>query len=160
MGSRIQGVTSADGSQPNAFAPQSSRVMTMSARLDSAINVRFSPESRFALRRPPYSREILSARRAGAPLNVHVQIGSQAWRRAKKWGFGTRMVVPLTFDRSPEHYDFSVLEGLSVTLNAIDADLILARRTAVAIVEAGARLVALLHPQAQLHCEFIYGVES
>jgi hypothetical protein len=93
----------------------------------------------FELDARAYSREILSALRGGEDINVHVHVGATAWDRASFWGPGNRLVVPLDFDRSPDSYDFRFLAGQAVTVNAIDADLVLARRVVIAIVEQGAQ---------------------
>jgi hypothetical protein len=104
----------------------------------------------------PYSREIIAAQRAGKPLNVHIHIGATAWARASRWGIGYRMVVPLDSAYAPCGFDFGFLHGEAVTINAIDADLVLARQVAVAIVERGATLAVLLHPSLPKWAEFIY----
>ncbi len=112
-------------------------------------------------RKPAYAREVIAARKAGQPVNVHVHVGPTAWDRAEKWGPGTRVVVPLDLDHGPGDYDFRFLEGLAVTLNAIDADIIIARQVAIEIVEHGhAALVVLLHPDLPKNSEFIYGVHA
>jgi hypothetical protein len=109
------------------------------------------------IRRPPYAREVIAAIRAGAGFNVHVHVGATAWRRAAAWGPGHRVVVPLDLDHSASDYNFGFLRGLAVTVNAVDADLILARRIAVAVVEQGAALAVLLHPALPSHSELLYG---
>ena len=110
--------------------------------------------------RPAYSREVTAARRAGETPNIHVHVGTHAWERAKAWGVGHRIVVPLDLDRCPTDFDFGCLYGLSVVLNATDSDLIVARQVAVAIVEQGAQLVALLHPDLTKNSEFFYGAHE
>jgi hypothetical protein len=109
------------------------------------------------MKRPPYSRKVMAARRDGESVNVHVFIGARAWDRAAKWVAGDRIVVPLDLDTSPTDYDFEFLEGLAVTVNAIDADVVIARQLAVAIVEQRAALVVLLHPDLPKNSEFFYG---
>lgn len=113
-----------------------------------------------ATKRPPYAREVIAALRAGESVNVHVFVGASAWDRAAKWGPGDRIVVPLDADTWPADYDFEFLEGLAVTLNGIDANLILARQVAVSIVEQGAALVVLLHPDLPKNSEFLYGCSN
>ncbi len=113
------------------------------------------------LRLPPYAREVITARRAGEPVNVHVHVGPTAWDRASHWGAGTRVVVPLDLDHGPCDYDFRLLEGLAVTVNAIDADLVLARQVAIEIVgQGGAALAVLLHAELPQNSEFIYGANA
>jgi hypothetical protein len=109
-------------------------------------------------KRPPYSQEVIAKRRVDEPMNVHIQVGATAWDRAKRWGAGHRLVVPLDLNHSADDYDFEFLEGLAVTLNAVDADLTLARQVAVAVVEQGAKLVVLLHPGLPMKSELFYGI--
>ncbi len=106
---------------------------------------------------PPYAREVIAARRAGESMNVHVHVGATAWDRAKTWGVGHCVVVPLDLHHSPGNYNFEFLEGLAVTINAVNADLILARQVAIAVVEQGASLAVLLHPGLPKNAEFFYG---
>jgi len=107
--------------------------------------------------KPPYSREVENARDAGESINLHAHLGSSAWDRAKMVTPGNRLVIPLDKDRGPKDFDFSVLDQLTLILNAIDADLVLARRVAGAMCEAGARMVLLLHPGLDKNSEFFYG---
>lgn len=110
-----------------------------------------------AVKYPPYSREVMAAIRAGEPVNVHIQVGPTAWDRAATWNAGDRIAVPLDLDHSPADYDFEFLEDLAVTVNAIDADVVIARQLAIAIIEYGAALVVLLHPDLPKNSEFFYG---
>lgn len=108
------------------------------------------------LQRPPYSSEIRAALAVGEAVNVHVHIGRRPWDRAKTHAPGHRLVIPSGIDVDLEQLDFTGLRGLDVALNTRDADLALARRAAVRIVEHGARLVVLLHPGLEKFSEFFY----
>lgn len=108
----------------------------------------------------PYSRELERARHAEEDINLHAHVGASAWDRARRLTSGNRLVVPLDQDHGPTDYDFAVLDGLSLTLNAIDADLVLARRVAIAMCGSGARLVVLLHPGLAKNSEFFYGTAT
>jgi hypothetical protein len=111
-----------------------------------------------AAKLPPYAREVIAARRAGEAVNVHIHVGKRAWDRAAKSGPGYRLVVFLDRDHSPADFDFEFLEGLAVTLNAVDADLTRARQVAISIIKQGAVLVVLLHPDLPKNSEFYYSV--
>ena len=124
---------------------------------DRGSHARLIPK-KVSLVRPAFAREVWATRTAGGSPNVHVHVGATAWDRAKRRGVGDRIVVPLDLERSPGDYDFKVLDGLTVTVNAIDADLVLARQVAVAVVEQGAKLVVLLHPDLPKNSEFYYSV--
>jgi hypothetical protein len=123
-------------------------------------NIEYPPNRQHKHPHPPYSREVIAARRAGEAVNVHIHVGPTAWDRAAKWAPGDRVVVPLDMDHSPSDFNFEFLEGLAVTLNALDADLVLARQVAVAAVEHGASLVVLLHPDLPKNSEYFYGAAS
>jgi len=88
-------------------------------------------------------------------MNVHAYIGAGAWDRARSRQVGGRLVIPTTIDSDLTAMDFSDLRGLEVTLNAIDADVVIARHAAVRICEDGARLVVLLLGRS-LPGEFFY----
>src|ERR1700722_10611052 len=107
--------------------------------------------------RPAYARELEQARRAGERINLHAHVGANAWKRAKHAIPGNRVVIPLDTDHGPTDFDFSVLDDLALVLNAIDADVVLARRIAEAMCCAGARMVVLLHPGLHKNSEFFYG---
>lgn len=113
-----------------------------------------------SLRRPAYAREVIAAINSGEPSNIHLHIGTNAWNRAAMWGAGCRLVAPLDFDCGPNSYDFGFLDGQAVTINAVDADLVLARQVAVAVVEQGARLAVMLHPHLPKNAEFVWGVQE
>jgi hypothetical protein len=93
-------------------------------------------------------------------MNVHIHVGMSAWYRASTWSPGHRVVVPLDLDRPPEDYNFGFLRRLTVTVNAVDADVLIGRRVATAVVEQGAAMAALLHPALPNNCELFYGVPN
>jgi hypothetical protein len=117
-------------------------------------------------RRPAYAREVMSARRSNGAVNVHVFMGPTAWDRASHRPPGDRIVVSLDLEHTPADYDYGFLQGLAITLNGIDADLLIARQVAVEIIEQGhAALVALLTGPIDEHArwphtEFFYGIRD
>jgi hypothetical protein len=108
--------------------------------------------------KPAYARELEQARLADESINLYAHVGATAWDRAKRTPPRNRLVVPLDENHGPADYDFSALGDLTLVLNAVDADVVLARRTADAMCKAGARLVVLLHPGLAKNSEFFYGI--
>jgi hypothetical protein len=108
-----------------------------------------------ALKQPAYAAEVRRARAEGKDFDLCAHIGRTAWQRARRHGPQTsvpelwRLVVPLDTHTQVEDYDFTVLDHLTLTLNATDCDYVIARRCAVRMCEHGAALVILHNPGAR-----------
>jgi hypothetical protein len=113
------------------------------------------------LRAPAYARKLRSAIANGETINLHAFMGSDAWGHARRTGHTHRLVIVLDeVRRAPTDYDFTCVDDIDVTLNALDADLVLGRKVAVRMCEHGARLVVLLHPKLPKRGEFFYGART
>ncbi|MEO8313252.1 MAG: hypothetical protein ABI645_00525 [Pseudomonadota bacterium] len=63
---------------------------------------------------PPFSKELIAARRSGVKLNVHLHAGDHAWRRAKYRHPPHVLCCPP--DSNFEDFDWSCVRGLDITL--------------------------------------------
>lgn len=114
-----------------------------------------APQRTGQLKQPAYAAELRRARQELKDLDLCVHIGRTAWQRARRHGPGTkvpdlwRLVVPIDMENAVEDYDFTILDRMTLTLNANDCDYVIARACAVRMCEHGAALVILHNPAAR-----------
>lgn len=93
---------------------------------------------------PPFGRDLLdSVRMAGAPRNLMIFTGPDAWLRAKSWPRGARLVLP--HDHSPDDFDWSYVRGLELVISGRDESVDRLERLVYHCIVARAALISLIY---------------
>jgi len=108
----------------------------------SEIDDRARRSSRTRLLMPPYGRELAAARRRGESPNVFLHGGDRSWDRAKLRAPPEVLCLPP--DANHYDYDWSLVQGLALTLIVWNREPSLVDSFARQLVIAGASLVAAL----------------
>ena len=94
------------------------------------------------MRAPPFSRELLRARKSGATPNLFIHAGEHAWERARSRPAGSVLLLPPGDDF--RGYDWRCVRALPLTLVWWNGSPDLVDSFARHLVHSGADLVAAL----------------